>query len=599
MNPLAKRRALHLCCAVLAWGGALYAQEPTPQGRWEGSIQTPGQALGIIVDLAQPSGGDWAGKISIPMQGLSDFTLSNVKVDGAEVSFAMKGVPGSPRFSGKLSEDGQRLSGDFSQGAGNFPFKLERKGDVDPAKVAAQKPPPPPIEAIPGVGLAGIWLGRLEAGQVSLRLLFRIAAGEQGDLTGTLDSLDQGAMGLKISRIRFEDKSVRLKLNAPPASFEGTISDDGSEIVGQWKQGGRSTPLTIKRQAKAPDQARSQDPKPPYPYREEEVVFHNEQAGLKLAGTLTLPRAGKPFPALVLISGSGPQDRDESIMGHRPFLVLADHLTRKGLAVLRFDDRGVGGSEGSVSESTTEDFAGDALAGADYLRTRAEIDKARIGVLGHSEGATAAAIAAAKSAAIAFLVLVAPPGVTGEKLLYQQGAAVMKASGFDKDRIESNQRVQRQLFEIARTQLDAKEAREKIGAVLQQSWADLSEAQKQALGAGNKAAIEARAQMVLSPWFRFVLDYDPAEALRKVRCPTLALFGERDLQVPVEENLAAVQAALEAAPTKDYEAVRLPELNHLMQTSRSGLPAEYARIDETFSPRALELIADWIKERIS
>ena len=335
MNSLAKRRSLYLCCAVLASGWTLYAQEPTPQGRWEGSIQTPGQALGIVVDLAQPSGGDWAGKISIPMQGLSDFTLSSVKVDGAKVSFAMKGVPGNPRFSGKLSKDGQRLSGNFSQGAGHFPFKLERKGDADPEKVGAQKPPPPPIEGIPGEALAGIWLGRLEAGQVSLRLLFRIAAGEQGDLTGTLDSLDQGATGLKISRIRLEDKSIRLKLNAPPASFEGTISDDGSEIVGKWKQGGRSTPLTIKRQAKAPDQARSQDPKPPYHYREEEVTFRNEQAGLRLTGTLTLPRGGKRFPALVLTSSSGSQDRDESVMGHRPFLVLADHLTRSGMAPSR------------------------------------------------------------------------------------------------------------------------------------------------------------------------------------------------------------------------------------------------------------------------
>ncbi len=189
MNSLAKRQAFHLCCLVLASDWALHAQESTPQGRWEGVIQTPGQALGIMVGLAQPLEGDWVGKISIPIQGMSDFTLSNLKVDGAEVSFTMKDLPGIPRFRGKLSENGRRLYGIFSHGGGRVPFKLQRKGDVDPAKVAAQKPPPPPIEGIPGEGLAGIWLGRLEIGQVGLRLLFRITPNPEGSLTGTLNKV--------------------------------------------------------------------------------------------------------------------------------------------------------------------------------------------------------------------------------------------------------------------------------------------------------------------------------------------------------------------------------------------------------------------------
>ena len=222
MNSAAKPPVLYLCFLLFVLYGSLHARQSTPrgQGRWEGAIETPGQALGIIVDLAPTPAGVWAGKISVPVQGLSDFILSNVKVKGSRASFSMEGVPGAPRFNGKLSKDGGQLYGTFSQGGARVPFKLERTGDVDPAQVAAPKPPPPPIHGVPGKGLAGIWFGRLEVAQIRLRLLFRIDQDQEGDFTGTLDSLDQGAMGLTLSRIRLEDNSVRLRLNRPPASFE-------------------------------------------------------------------------------------------------------------------------------------------------------------------------------------------------------------------------------------------------------------------------------------------------------------------------------------------------------------------------------------------
>lgn len=255
MNCAAKPPVLYLCFMLLALDGSIQAQQSAPpgQGRWEGAIETPGHALGVIVDLAPTPEGVWAGKISIPVQGLSEFLLSNVKVTGDRASFSMEGVPGAPQFNGKLSKDGRELYGTFSQGGARVPFKLERTGDVDPAKVAAPKPPPPPIQGVPGEGLAGIWFGRLEIAQISLRLLFRIEQDQEGGFTGTLDSLDQGAMGLRLSRIRFKDNSVRLRFDRPRASFKGTLSPDGSEIVGHWKQSGQSTPLTIRRQEKAPE----------------------------------------------------------------------------------------------------------------------------------------------------------------------------------------------------------------------------------------------------------------------------------------------------------------------------------------------------------
>ena len=245
-----------LLCAVFAASLIANAQDAAPQGQWEGSITSPEINLKISVGLAQASHGSWVGEISIPAQGLRDFGLSSIEVDGSRVAFSMQSIPGSPQFRGNLSRDAERLSGNFTQGGVSLRFSLNRSGDVDPALVARQASPPPPLVGVAGDGLGGLWLGRLEAGATRLRLLFRIMADESGTLTGTLDSLDQGAAGLKIADILVEKQKVQLKLNTPPASFEGTLSEDGSEIVGKWMQSGQSIPLTIKRQEAAPGQAR-------------------------------------------------------------------------------------------------------------------------------------------------------------------------------------------------------------------------------------------------------------------------------------------------------------------------------------------------------
>ena len=583
-----------LLSALLSTGLASAQQEPSPEGRWEGRIETPGRPLEVIVDLVHGGGGEWRGEIDIPVQRAKDFRLANVKVDGLQVSFSMQGVPGNPSFRGKLSKNGENISGDFSQGSAHLPFTLKRSGgspDV-PAEPASTLIP----DGVPGEGLEGIWLGVLHPGSLNLQLLFKISKAGDGTLTGTVDSIDQGAEGLKISGIRVDGDSVRLKLKEPIADFEGTISEDGSQITGEWRQGSSALPLVIQRQQKIPDLGRPQDPKKPYPYDEVEVSFMNDRAVVKFAGTLTLPRSKQRVPAVLLVSGSGPQDRNETLMGHRPFLVLADHLTRRGIAVLRVDDRGVGGSTGSVFESTMEDFASDALAAVEFLKDRDEIDPARIGILGHSEGAIVAPLAAAMSQDVAFIVLLAAPGLVGEELLYLQSAAMMRAMGTGKDPIRGNRAMQARLFAVVKAEKNNDTAMKKFLEIQQGHFSGLTDHEKQARGYPGEEVLKTQSEMLLTPWFRHFLTFDPAPRLRQVKCPVLVVAGERDLQVPPTENMPPIEEALKAAGNKDYKLVELPGLNHLLQTSRTGLPAEYSKIAETIASVALETIGAWIAE---
>jgi pimeloyl-ACP methyl ester carboxylesterase len=318
---------------------------------------------------------------------------------------------------------------------------------------------------------------------------------------------------------------------------------------------------------------RPQEPTPPYPYREEQVTFVNAKAGITFAGTLTLPASSAASPAVVLITGSGAQDRDETVAGHKPFLVLADTLTRRGIAVLRVDDRGVGGSGGTMATATSEDFVDDALAAVAYLTARKDIDTRHIGLVGHSEGGLIAPIAATRSKDIAFIVLMAGPGITGDQILFLQGAAIMRANGASEAAISRNREVQEKLFDIIRTEKDDAAAREKIKAV----------------APGQ--------ERVATPWFRYFLSYDPVPVLQKVTCPVLAINGEKDLQVPYRENLDAIGKALRAGGNPDATTLSMPNLNHLFQTSQTGSPSEYAKIPETIAPVALDAISDWILKR--
>ncbi len=441
-------------------------------------------------------------------------------------------------------------------------------------------------------GIKGIWMGTLKVSIVELRVVFKISENTDGSLIAKMDSPDQGAENIPVDKVTYENDNLHLELEAIQGSYDGKMTADGS-IEGTWQQRNLSFPLMLKRVVEAPKLNRPQEPKKPYPYLEEEVSYKNEKAGIKLAGTLTLPRSGQPFPAVILITGSGPQDRNETILGHRPFLVLADYLTRQGIAVLRVDDRGVGGSAGNTLGSTSEDFTDDVLAGVEFLKSREQINPKQIGLIGHSEGGIIAPMVACRSSDIAFIVLMAGTGLTGQEILYLQNDLLLKAAGASDEVLAIQRASLKQVLQILKDEKDRKAAEKKIREVLTDTLGKLSKEEKDSLGE-SEAAIEIQLQLSLSPWFEFFLTYDPKPTLTKVKCPVLAINGELDLQVPPKENLTAIAEALKAGGNKNYTIQELPKHNHLFQRAQTGALSEYAKIEETISPLALETIAKWI-----
>jgi len=431
-----------------------------------------------------------------------------------------------------------------------------------------------PMVASAQVGpIVGDWYGTLDTPRGKLPVVFHI----KPDGSATLDSPRQMVKGMPASATLANGK-MTLTLSAAPVGFEGTVSADGQAVQGEWSQGGAALPLTMSRAA--PVVSRPQTPKPPFPYRAEEVSYRNPASGLKLAATLTLPEGPGPFPAVVLISGSGTQDRDETIFDHKPFLVIADALTRKGVAVLRVDDRGAGGSDkGDPATAGIPAFATDVAAGVAFLRARADIDPTRIGLIGHSEGGQIAPLVAADDPRIAFLVLMAAPGVDGTALLLAQNRALFTANGLPADQVEIMMKNRAEWFQAARDAQDVDDGRARLNAVLDRQ--------------GLPATSPQRAQVLAlsSAAGHYMLNARPADALAKIKIPVLAIGGSKDLQVDAKTNLAAIRAAL--AGDADVTVKELPGLNHLMQTADTGLPTDYGQIEETIAPVALTTVVDW------
>lgn len=347
-----------------------------------------------------------------------------------------------------------------------------------------------------------------------------------------------------------------------------------------------------KKSAETPN--RPQEPKLPLPYIEEHISYKNLEADVTLSGTLTLPTSQGPFPVVLLIAGSGPNDRDETVFGHKPFLVLSDHLTRQGIAVLRFDKRGSGKSTGNYDIATSQDFSDDVLAGIAYIKSRKELNLNQIGLIGHSEGGLIAPMVAAKSRDVAFVVLMAGPGVNGEEILYEQRASLHRAAGETEDVMSQSRKFQEQMFTLVKRESDPQIAAEQLQEIAKNYMATLPETQEKV----TLESLESQAARIKKniEWFRYFLTYDPSTALKQVRVPILVLNGELDLQVSPKQNLPVISKALEEAGNKDFTIVELPQLNHLFQTCETGSIEEYEKIEETLSPSVLNLITEWVLE---
>jgi len=439
--------------------------------------------------------------------------------------------------------------------------------------------------------LEGSWAGTLNISSAKLKIVFNVSRDSSGNLTANLDSPDQGAFGILVDEVIVKDDSIKFIVGVVQGFYAGKFFADSLMISGMWSQGGMALPLDLKKTEKLEKPKRPQEPKEPFPYKSEEVKFINPETGDTLAGTLTMPDTAGPFTAVILVTGSGPQDRNEELLGHKTILVLADYLTRNGIAVLRYDDRGIGESTGDFRKATSMDFAEDALAAVEFLKTRDEINK--IGVAGHSEGGIIAPMAAVKSYDVDFIVLMAGTGIRGDSILMLQTKLIMRASGSDEATISRDLGIYRQIYSILVNDNDDEAIKQDLSAILDDSYKYLTEEEKAEVGT-TEQMIEMQLNVLLGKWFRYFIKYDPYPTLKKVKCPVLAINGEKDLQVPPKENLSAIEQALKEGGNKNYKIVEMPGLNHLFQKCETGAPSEYGKIEETFSPDAMEVISDWI-----
>lgn len=441
--------------------------------------------------------------------------------------------------------------------------------------------------------LVGGWGGALEVQAMRLRLTLTVAD-SGGALNARFVSVDQDGTAFPAT-VSVHGDSAFFEAAMIGARYRAALVGRDT-LRGEWLQGAGVLPLTLVRGANAGMVLRRpQLPRAPFPYREEPVTVQSVP-GVTLGGTLTLPQGAGPHPAVVLVSGSGAQDRDETLLGHKPFLVLADYLTRRGIAVLRLDDRGVGASTGAFATATSDDFARDAEAAVRWLRARPDVADGRVGIVGHSEGGMIAPLVASRTPEVGFIVMLAGPGTPSAELLMAQGALISRAGGDSEQEIERTTALQRELFTAIATEADSAALHAGLREIASRYQASLTP-EERAQPEASDATMAAAISQLISPWFRWFLRYDPAPALRATRVPVLALNGSLDLQVPADENLAGVQRALQAGGNRDVTTEKLPGLNHLFQTARTGAPSEYSELEETFSPAALQRIGDWIVQR--
>jgi uncharacterized protein len=547
------------------------------EGDWTGTLQAGDAQLHLVLHVWRSKRGELRGALDSLDQGVYGMQLTSLFHRNETVSFELSNVGAS--YLGKMSSDHDFITGIWKQSGLGLALIFHRRAPGTGSR---------PADAISPA--EGTWQGELQLDKLHLRLQLHVSHDSDKSLVAGLDSLDEGVNGVPATNVSVKNGTLHFEVPVLAGTYEGKLNSSKNVLTGQWTQGAKTYILNFRRSNRVLEARRPQNPVKPYPYISEDVKFTNPKAQVTLAGTLTLPKGAGPFPAALLVAGSGPHDRDETISGHKPFLVLADYLTRRGIAVLRYDKRGFAQSTGSEENATTEDFASDAETALSYLRTRKEIKTAEIGIIGHSEGALIAPMIAAKSNDVAWIVLLAAPATPGEQVLLKQSELIARASGMSDDLLRRSLDFDRQAYEAVKEETNRAELEKKLNELVQSSG----------LGAAMPpAALQEQIHMMSSPWFRFFLDYDPAPTLKKVKCPVLALNGEKDLQVSAAANLPVLRKALEAAGNPDVTVKEFPELNHLFQHCDTGSPTEYGAIEETMAPEVLQTIGDWVVKHTS
>lgn len=568
----------HISFLLIAVTTTLAAPAASPEpiaDSWHAELNIPTGKLSLIFTITQADEGNLSATMESPDQApgqqipISAVTLVD---DHLSITIAIIGAG----IEADWDDEQQHWAGTFSQGI-ELPIIIKR--GLPAAK--------PIIE-----GLDGNWKATINRNGVDLRLILNIHTSDQGTLAN-VDSPDTMAMNIPISDLTKDGDKVSYKMPIVNGVFTGTLTDKNT-IVGNWTMDGQDDiTITYTRSAETDTPVvrnRPQVPTEPLGYLVEEVTYENPVAeGITLAGTLTLPEGKGPFPAAILISGSGPQDRDETVFGHQPFLVLADHLTKKGIAVLRYDDRGVAESTGDYSAATSADFATDANAAFAYLLSRDDINPNAIGFVGHSEGGLIAPIAIQDNNQLAYMVMLAGPGTSSQQIARSQGRLMALSQGASEEDIAKSEKINSKITQAVAESTSNDDAKARIRAILTpQAIEDLGI---------NESQVELIIAQNSSTWIRYFLGYDPANFLPQINIPILALNGELDIQVPADENLDGLRNLLKDNP--DTTIKELKGLNHLFQHATTGALGEYNDIEETFAPEAMSIIADWINKRFN
>lgn len=443
--------------------------------------------------------------------------------------------------------------------------------------------------------IKGDWNGYIDLTTSKLEIIVKFTHDDTG-YNGSIDIPDQSAYGLKLSKVVYNAPDISFVLEVPnaPANFKGVHL--GDSISGEFLQASFKGTFYLSSKPREEDKEKSDAS-----FKEEEIKFSN--GDITFAGTLTLPLKEGKHPAAILITGSGPQNRDENILGFKIFKIIAEHLSANGIAVLRYDDRGVAESTGkSVDESTSEEFAEDVSAAMEFLRKRNDINPEQIGLIGHSEGGIVAPLTASKRTDVAFIVSIAGTGVNGAEIILEQTKLISLANGEDSARVNKDYDETKVALYMIVNGASGEDLKSLIKKSAEEQFDNLGETEKSKITDKSEWVNEKTDnayKTLTSTWMKYFLKHDPAETWKKITCPVLALFGGLDLQVSVLQNEEPVRLALTEAGNKDFEIKVFPKANHLFQEAKTGSTSEYSVLKKEFIDGFLDYILDWISKRVT